>query len=154
MRSYANRRRVFLLGLICCIVIIVWIAGLLWGSPGVKVTIANRSEAGVRDVCLRVTGECVATPRIEPGDFFATTINPTGESVVELGLVDASGSDRTEVLGIYLEQDYRGRIEIEVRPDGTVWYLEKDVGPPPRYISRLFGYGTSATWQASQSTKR
>ena len=87
---------------------------------GVNVIVANKTQAEIKNLEIRFTGGIATIPEIKAGKTYKTSVNPTGESRLELRFADASGKDRAEAIGVYMEEGYRGEIFIEISPDGTV----------------------------------
>ena len=96
-----------------------------WHSFGVNVIITNKMPNEIKNVEIKFTGGTITVQTIKPGIEYQTSVQPTGESHLELRYTDASGKDHDEIIGVYFEQGYKGEILIDITPDGTAHFQDK-----------------------------
>lgn len=114
-----------LCGLIANRFLFIWLALLFSGTAGcspfgVVVTIANNTGGEITRLEVRFTGGSKSVPKLRAGESFKTRINPDGESSLVILFNDASGKKHSAEADVYFGHGYRGRIDVKIRPDGTL----------------------------------
>lgn len=102
-------------------------------TAGVYVEITNSTGGPLTQVGITYTGGVVGIPELKPNASFGLLINPKGESHLELAWTDAGGQKRSEKLDLYFDRNHRGRVDITVRPDGTISWTDRISIWPSRY---------------------
>lgn len=97
--------------------------------PGVTVRITNKTGKEIKNLKVEFTGGVATIATIKPGDVHTTVVNSTGESSLTLRFTDASGKEQSQLIGVYLEANYKGKIVIELGPDGKVAFEDKSRSP-------------------------
>jgi hypothetical protein len=93
-------------------------------GPGVSVVIQNSSAAPISAVHLEFNGGTEQIPLIRPGGSASVTVNPRGESHLELEFTQGD-ERRKEVIGVYMEHDYGGTVYLTVDQAGKVGVRDK-----------------------------
>ena len=126
MRPVSATRWLILAAVVLCIaLLLVGFAVVSWFTGGVQVVVTNKTGAEVKNLEVEFTGGVVTIPTLKPGTAYQATVQPTGESHLELRFTDASGKEHSQTIGVYLEEHYRGRILIDLGPDGKVVYQDQ-----------------------------
>ena len=82
---------------------------------GIQVTIQNTGSQPLRSVVLHVTGASCHLGDIAPGATAKATVQPTGESHLEIQFTDPDGQTRRLDAGGYFESGYRGTIDVSIQ---------------------------------------
>jgi hypothetical protein len=96
--------------------IVIVLLSLSSGCIGrkVHVTVVNRDADILRHVAVHVTGNSYDIGPIEPGKKVEVGVRATGESHIEISLVDVERSEKRLEVGCYFEAGYGGSILIEI----------------------------------------
>ena len=98
--------------------------GALRTRSGIQVTITNTGNAPIRLVVLHVTGNSYPLDDIVSGSSRKAIVKPTGESHLEIELIDKGGHPQRLNAGGYFEPGYCGSIDVSIK-DGVI---ESNVG--------------------------
>ena len=102
------------------------ILALLFGLDGcalfcrVDVAVVNGGFTPLTDLTVSYTGGRELLRELWPGESREFTINPSGESDLEISFVDATGNIHGQRIDVYFERNYRGRIDIRIDATGKV----------------------------------
>ena len=86
----------------------------------VDVAVVNAGLTPLTDLTVSYTGGRELIRELWPGESREFSINPSGESDVEISFADATGQSRSRKIDVYFEHNYRGRIEIRIDTTGKV----------------------------------
>lgn len=119
-----NAKKVLTILFITLIVsIIVWITFI--STKGVKVSIQNESEQPISNVTLFFTGGEQHIPLIEPFSSQQVSINPDGESSLEISFIDSNNMVFKETIDVYFEHNYKGELYLTIDSNKDVtWKSE------------------------------
>lgn len=87
---------------------------------GVDLAVFNEGSTPVTDLTVSYKGGRQLVRELWPGEGLEFSINPSGESDLEISFVDATGQSRGRTLGVYLAPDFHGRIDIRLDGAGKV----------------------------------
>lgn len=123
-------RRILQLFLLVTLLVIVGIAMRpLLG--GVTVVLRNTGSTIVIDVRLAFSGGNKDLSELKPKHSQLFEINPAWESGIILSFADHRGKPYKYNIEIYIERNYRGKIDILIDGDGNVtWSAETDLPWP------------------------
>ena len=127
LRAMTNKRRQFwFIGFLACIALLL-VAGLVvtFFRSGIHVTIRNTGSQPLRSVVLHVTGASYNLGEIPPEATAQTTVNATGDSHLEIELVDDDQTKRLDAGGFF-QPRYRGTIDISIK-DGLIEKNEQQI---------------------------
>jgi hypothetical protein len=102
------------------------ILALLFGLDGcslfcrIDVAVVNEGMTPITDLTVSYTGGRELLRELWPGESREFSINPSGESALEISFVDSSGHSRGRKIDVYFERNYRGRIDIKIDEAGKV----------------------------------
>ena len=99
---------------------------LLYFWPEIHVSVQNTGSAPMQSVVLHVTGKSYSIGDIFAGGSASATVEPTGESGLEIEFIDAYGTIKRLNAGGYFESGYRGTIQVSIK-DGTIVKNEQDI---------------------------
>lgn len=85
---------------------------------GIKVSVANTGTT-MRSVVLHVTGRSYPVGDVLPGKAIVETVQPTGESHLEIEFADTQGQMQRVIVDTYFEPGYGGTISVVIQ-DGNV----------------------------------
>lgn len=95
------------------------------GTRGVEVVITNDGSRSINNLAIRFTGGTESVAELAPRTTHKVRINPNGESHLEIEFLDSQGVSHREILDVYLEQNYQGRITVWIDSSGKVtWKSE------------------------------
>lgn len=94
------------------------------GSGPTEVRLINASEAPLKGLRLRVTGQSVNVYDLAPGDSLAAIVEPTGDSHIQVEHADRAEPLRVDV---YLSRSSGGRVRVVLSAD-SVHSVHHDVG--------------------------
>ena len=98
----------------------------LWTrARGVSLIITNSTSHTLEHVEMAYTGGVIRIAALPPKASYGRRINPTDESAVRLKWVDASGVEHVQVIGVYIEPKYTGRLRIVVEPNDAVTWIDR-----------------------------
>lgn len=101
---------------------------LAQGHGELRVTVGNAGTSPLRSVVIHVTGASYPLGDIVPGSSVETTVNPRGESHLEITFSDSSGNTKRLNAGGYFESGYHGKIYITLK-DGIIEKNEQQIEP-------------------------
>jgi hypothetical protein len=84
---------------------------------GPEFAVTNRSIGNVDDVRLEHSGGTEVIGSLTPGETKSIRINPRGESHLKIDFRDAQGSVREQVIDVYFERGYRGKLSLYIEQD-------------------------------------
>lgn len=120
---------VFAAALLIAIGLFVTIGYLHW-KQGVYVSIRNKTQDVLTDICVTYAGGVVRIAELEPDASSGRHINPSSESDLELVWFDSSGVEQSQKVDVYLEPYYRGDIVVTVEaPNRISWRDETWISP-------------------------
>jgi hypothetical protein len=97
----------------------IFLAASIWFAPGVTVTVRNGDKSPLIDFQVYVTGNSYHLGDIPSGAMRRCKVNPTSESHVEISYQLPDGTLKRHSVGGYLEQGYRGTVDVEIK-DGEI----------------------------------
>lgn len=92
-----------------------WLSSLL----SLTVTVKNVGSEPLRSVTVQVTGGSYELGDLPPGIERSTTVNPAGESIISIDLIDSRGQANTLQVDCYIDKGMWGVVSLEVT-DHTV----------------------------------
>jgi hypothetical protein len=101
------------------VIVLLLLYGTLRTRSGIQVTITNAGKAPIRSVELFVTGNSYPLGDIAPGASGKATVESTGDSHLEIELIDNDGQSKRLNAGGHFEPGYRGSIEVSIK-DGVI----------------------------------
>ena len=113
MTKKPRRRQKWIIAL--AIVALLILVGSFRLRSGIQVTIKNSGNAPIRSVVLHVTGNSYPLGDIASGASARATIKSTGESHLEIELIDDDGESKRLNAGGYFEPGYRGSIDASIK---------------------------------------
>ena len=121
--SGGGRGRTWVLRVLLCVIAIAggtaaYAVMATWVCP-LKVVIQNRTGSEISQVAIVHSGGANRLSAIASGADAATCVHVRGESSVQVDYVDGNATRHSADLNIYLESGYRGRIVVEIGPDGA-----------------------------------
>ena len=96
-----------------------------WADPGIEVEIRNNGNAPITSVEVVFTGGAVTTAEIAPTEHKTFVVKPKGESHLVLRFTDANGQRHDDLVDVYFEPGYSGKINITVDNAGKVKWEER-----------------------------
>jgi hypothetical protein len=86
------------------------------------ITLAVINDAGqpIQTVVAKYTGGIAKLGPLKVGERQETTINPAGESHIELDIYPAGGKVEHRLVDTYFEAGYRGKIEISIKKEFVI----------------------------------
>lgn len=118
------------------VLLLVWVDAGACSQAGVKVVVSNHGLKSITNLQIAFTGGNESLRNLAPGTSHEFTINPTGESGIELSFMNSDGALQNTKLDVYLGRNYEGRLEVLIAPDGTV-KLNEVIPPRPRQFSNF-----------------
>jgi hypothetical protein len=91
----------------------------------IDVAVVNEGMTPLTDLTVSYTGGRELLRELWPGESRAFSINPSGESALDVSFVDSSGQSRGRKIDVYFERNYRGRIDIRIDAMGKVSSKDK-----------------------------
>lgn len=113
------------------VLMLVWIDLGACSQSGVKVIVTNQGTKPITNLQVLFSGGSENSQKLGPGTTHEFTVNPAGESSIDLRFVDADGSLQTIKLDVYLGKNYEGALDVQIASDGTVKWREV-ASPRPR----------------------
>jgi hypothetical protein len=116
--------------LIAAIAIAVFVVRWCYANGrGVEIRIHNTQGRPLRSVVVLVTGKSYAIGDLSPDAVRSVFANPTGDSHVEISLIDVDGkAKQISVPGSYFEPGYGGWMLVEITST-DVRKVEYDIDP-------------------------
>ncbi len=108
----------------------VVLAGYLWFSSGVSVTVHNSGSSPLVDLKVSVTGKTHELGDLANGATKQCLVKPTSDSHVEISYRLPDGTIKHHSVDCYLESGARGAVNAEVR-DGVLIHTSHQVGLSP-----------------------
>ena len=113
------------------IIITLWADLGACSQSGVMVVVSNDGEKSISNLQLAFVGGKENLQSLAGGMSHEFTINPSGESGIDLSFTHSDGVARSTKLDVYLGKNYEGKIEVHIAADGTV-KLKDIASPRPR----------------------
>ncbi len=108
------------------VIVALLLAGLLMvevmalRNAGVEILLINDGNTSIKDISIKFTGGTKHVSELPAEAVYKVKINPEGESHLKIEFIDAGGKRHQEIIDIYFERNYRGRITIRVSSPGKV----------------------------------
>lgn len=97
-------------------------------SPGIKVSIHNRTNEPVSKVRILFAGGSREIASITPGKTETVKVRSVGESSLIVEYVDSASQRHVAKGDVYFESSYRGEIDVWIEPGGTRWGDDIEIG--------------------------
>ena len=124
----SNRKLMVLLSLLS-LGIISLIAVIKYRSQGVEVLLINDGLRPIKQVKIVFTGGTSYIPQLSSKSQYKIYVNPTSESHLNVEFVDSNGLSHREMVDVYFERNYRGKIIIKIDDKGrTNWVDDVKLG--------------------------
>src|SRR5882762_1889348 len=107
------------------------IAFFAWtnATRGVAVTVSNSTGDEITDLRIKFSGGIKSAPKLKSAESYTCKVNPKSESHLVVEFVDASGRQHSHEIDVYFERNYRGSVDITIRPSGKVEWKDRIEGP-------------------------
>ena len=113
-------------GVILLITLALFIgAAYFYWTRGVCVSITNNTETTIENVDIAYWRGVIHIGALKPKTSRARYVNPPGESDLTLEWFDVSGVKHARRLGVYIETNYAGSIQVTVESGNRVSVTEK-----------------------------
>jgi hypothetical protein len=86
----------------------------------IDVAVVNGGFTPITDMTVSYAGGRELLRELWPGESREFTINPSGESDLEISFVDATGHSHGRTIEVHFERNYSGRIDIRIDAAGNV----------------------------------
>jgi len=99
---------------------------LLFGLDGcslfcrIDAAVVNEGLTPITDLAVSYRGGRELIRELWPGESREFSINPAGESDLEISFIDAAGLLHNRKIDVYFEHNYRGRMDIRIDATGKV----------------------------------
>lgn len=90
------------------------------GTRGVDVVLINDGGRPIKDLRILFRGGEEHISRLASGGMHTVKVNPDGESDLGIEFLDSKGTNHKEVLDVYIERNYRGRIIVRIDSEGNL----------------------------------
>ena len=102
-------------------VLLIIISGFVWNifHVGIRVTVQNTGQMTLHSVILHVSGNSYSLGNLAPDAFAVATVEPKGESHLEIEFTDSDGKMQRLAVEGYFETNYRGTIRVSIK-DGVI----------------------------------
>lgn len=107
------------------VLVLVILAGRYFRTRGVCVSVTNGTESTLKHLGIIYRGGVRQIAELEPTRSCARYINPAGESYLTLEWVDSLGAKHSHSLGVYINTNYIGSVDVTVEPGNTVSMKKK-----------------------------
>lgn len=101
------------------------VLGYYYLTTGVRVLIANESDAAFRNMELIYTGGVERIGELGPNATYTTHVNPTSESHLELSWIGTKGQKHFYRIDVYMEPDYIGSVAIKIDRNYRISWSDK-----------------------------
>jgi hypothetical protein len=119
----AKRRRLVIVLLAVLGLLIA--AGYYFWTRGVYVKITNSTQSTLKHIGIAYSGGATHITGLGPGTSRGQYINPKWESDLTLEWLDSAGMEHSYAMGVYIEHNYSGSVEITVEPGNRVSVTDK-----------------------------
>jgi len=119
-RKLVNRRIVLL-----AVFVLLIAVGYLYCKRGVYVSITNNTKSTLKEVDIAYEVGVIQIDALEPKMSYGRYINPTYSTGLTLKWCDSSGVKHSHDIGVYLQHNYSGSVEITVESDNSVVVTDK-----------------------------
>lgn len=115
------------LGIVIFVTFVALVGLLSWQfmAGGVDVTLTNVTGGEISGLRITFTGGTTSAATVEAAGVFTTRVNPSGESHLIIEHVDSSGKQHTNVVDVYLEHNYRGKVHISIHTNGSLTWKDE-----------------------------
>jgi hypothetical protein len=96
--------------------LLAWVDVGACSRSGVKVVVSNHGPKSITNLQIAFTGGTESLQSLAAGTTHEFTINPTGESGIDLSFTASDGVVQNTKLDVYLGRNYEGRLEVQVAP--------------------------------------
>ena len=87
---------------------------------GVLISVVNNGSHEIANVRIRLSQGSISWPSLRSNERHKRRVNPPGESRLHLEYDDFRGAHYVVEIDVYIEGDYSGSLDIDVRDDGKV----------------------------------
>jgi hypothetical protein len=89
-------------------------------SRGVDLLVINDGHSPIKDLKLEFTGGTKSISELAPGGEYHVRINPKSESHLEVKFMDSGGLNHKEIVDVYMERNYHGKLTVRIDRYGKV----------------------------------
>ena len=120
-----NKRKLVSCGIVLLVALALLISTGHYWTRGVYISITNSTQSTLKRVDITCHGGVIHIAALEPTMSYGRYINPTHGTDLTLEWIDSMGVKHSHTVGVYMERNYVGSVEITVEPDNRVSVTDK-----------------------------